>query len=131
MSARLKSGQRIGARIAAGVQAGRGSTCGCLACGAVIGSSPQVDVLPSISSATGKRPSATGMAALAAGRKGVTSGGCRAGSGDGGAAGVDGADAVQGGWVGEGVAVDGEDVGVVAGGDPAFAIAEPDHPGLE
>ena len=48
-----------------------------------------------------------------------------------GAAGVDGADAVQGGWVGDGVAVYGQDVGVEAGCDAALAVSEPDHPGRD
>src|SRR5690242_6175478 len=48
---------------------------------------------------------------------------------DRGAAGVDGTDAVEGGRVGEGIAVYGEDVGVEAGGDAALAVTEPDHLG--
>src|SRR6185312_4677534 len=48
---------------------------------------------------------------------------------DGGAAGVDGADAVEGRGVGDGVAVYGEDVGVEAGGDAALAVPEADHVG--
>jgi len=36
---------------------------------------------------------------------------------------------VQGGGIGEGVAVDGEDVGVVAGGDPALAVPEAEDRG--
>lgn len=37
---------------------------------------------------------------------------------------VDGADFAEGRQIGEGVAGDGEEVGVVAGGDAALAVAE-------
>jgi drug/metabolite transporter (DMT)-like permease len=58
-------------------------------------------------------------------RSGVREPGIR----DGGATGVDGADLVQGGRVGERVAVDGEDVGVEAGGEPALAVPEAQYSG--
>ena len=53
----------------------------------------------------------------------------RIGGGYGHAADVDGTDAVDRVGIGERVAVDGEQIGVVAGGQPALAVAEPDHPG--